>query len=114
MVVKRRTRKPFQIIHCHWQHHNLYYANNLAILIDNNHHIQPQINKSHKFVECVHIDLSLNKCALTGYPHKSKLNTATFKAYLQIIHNLQATHIPYPLPRKNYAYLGIRVNPSLN
>lgn len=69
--------------HCHLQHH---------IFINNNHHIQPQINKFQKFVEYVHVDLSLNKWALTGHPDNSNLNSITCKAYLQSNHITYKQH----------------------
>jgi hypothetical protein len=69
--------------HCHLQHH---------IFINNNHHIQPQINKFQKFVEYVHVDLSLNKWALTGHPDDSNLKSITCKAYLQSNHITYKQH----------------------
>ena len=59
------------------------YADDLAIVTDNIHHIQPQIFKLQKFAELSYIDLDLSKYAITGYPNKFKFKPKTFKTYIQ-------------------------------
>ena len=59
------------------------YADDLAIITDNIQHIQPQINKLHKFAQWSYMDLNLSKCAITGCPNKSKFKPTTFKTYIQ-------------------------------
>ena len=60
------------------------------------------------------MDLGIPKCAITGYPNKSKFHPTTFKALIQ------STNINYrnqPIPVLNqyepYTYLGINLAPSL-
>jgi hypothetical protein len=59
------------------------YANDLAIIIDNIQHIQPQILKLQKSVEWSHMDLNLSECVITSCPNKSKLKPNIFKTFIQ-------------------------------
>ena len=90
------------------------YADDLAIITDNIQHIQPQINKLHKFAQWSYMNLNLPKCAITGCPNKSKLKPTTFKAYIQsqnITYNSQ--NFPTLTQNEPYTYLGIHLTPSL-
>ena len=56
------------------------YADDLAVIFKDIKDIQPQLNKIDKFCVWASMGLSINKCAITGCPNKSKLPPATFKA----------------------------------
>ena len=90
------------------------YADDLAILSDTIHNIQPQITKLQKFAEWAHMDLNLAKCAITGCPNRSKLKPNTFKAFIQ---SQQITYknknFPTLTQNEPYTYLGIQLIPSL-
>jgi hypothetical protein len=90
------------------------YADDLAVLFKNIKDIQPQLNKLDKFCAWVGMGLSINKCAITGCPNKSKLSPTTFKAYLQS-HNIQFRNQAIPILHQNepYKYLRIQLVPSL-
>ena len=60
------------------------YADDLAILVDNIKHIQPQLNKLKQYSKWAHIELGINKCAVTRCPNKSKLHALVFITYLKV------------------------------
>jgi hypothetical protein len=90
------------------------YADDLAIITDEIHHIQPQVTKLQKFAEWAHMDLNLSKCAITGCPNKSKLKPNTFKTFIQsqnIIY--KSKNFPTLTQNEPYTYLSIQLMPSL-
>jgi hypothetical protein len=90
------------------------YADDLAVLFQNIKDLQLQLNKIEKNCAWVGMDLSINKCAITRYPNKSKLTPTTFTAYIQS-HNIQFRNQNLPILHQNepYKYLGIQLVPSL-
>jgi hypothetical protein len=60
------------------------YANDLVLFSNESSSLQTQLLKIEKLCDWASMDLGIPKCALTGYPNKSKLNPPTFKAFLQI------------------------------
>ena len=60
------------------------------------------------------MDLGISKCAVTGYPNKSKMNPIAFKALIQAT-NINFRNQPLPVldQHEPYTYLGINLAPSL-
>ena len=60
------------------------------------------------------MDLGISKCAITGYPNKTKMNQATFKAYIENANITYRNQIIQALHQNEpYVYLGIQLVPSL-
>jgi hypothetical protein len=72
------------------------YADDLAIIISDIKHIQPQINKIDKFCQWAGMKLGIPKCAITGCPNNKPMPAATFKAYIQS-HNIKYRNQPIPV-----------------
>ena len=64
------------------------YANDIAIIIDDIKHLQPQINKIDKFCQWVGMELGIPKCTITRYLNNKPMATTTFEAYIQL-HNIK-------------------------
>lgn len=58
-------------------------ADDLDIITDDIHKIQPQITKLQQFAQWAHMDLNLSKCTITGCPNKCKLESNIFISFIQ-------------------------------
>ena len=90
------------------------YVDDLIIITDNIQHIQPQINKLHKFTKWSYVDLNLSKYAIMDHPNKSKFKLNTFKPFIQS-QNITYKSKSFPILTQNesYMYLGNHLMPLL-
>jgi hypothetical protein len=60
------------------------------------------------------MDLGISKCAITGWPNKSKMNPPNFKTFITT-QNIHYRNQPIPILHQDepYTYLGIQLVPSL-
>ena len=90
------------------------YADDLAAISHNLSSLQLQLDKLDKYCEWAGMDLGIPKCAVTGCPNKSKLNSLAFKIHLQAANiNFRGQPIPTLSQHEPYVYLGINLVPSL-
>jgi hypothetical protein len=90
------------------------YADDLVALTHTLPSIQTQLYKLDKFCRWSGMDLGISKCAITGWPNKSKMNPPNFKTFITT-QNIHYRNQPIPILHQDepYTYLGIQLVPSL-
>jgi hypothetical protein len=109
-----RGNLGYKLITSQYTLNSAAYADDLAIIISDIKHIQPQIKKIDKFCQWAGMELGIPKYAITGCPNKTPMPATAFKAYIQS-HNITYKNQPIPVLHQNepYVYLGIQLIPSL-
>ena len=90
------------------------YADDLAAISYSLASLQLRLDKLDKYCEWTGMDLGIPKCAVTGCPNHSQLNSQAFKTQLANANiNFRGQPIPTLSQHKSYVYLGINLVPSL-
>ena len=84
---------------------SIAYVDDLAILTNKIHHIQPQVNELRQYVDWAHMIIGITKCVVTNRPNKSKLQMLAITTYLKA-QNINYKNQQLPILSQNEPYIS--------